>query len=97
MFGAMSESTTSAFPPNLSMSSIMVESWVMSPTNVSTPSMGLMYLRSTPITLPLGHVRSWATWHHPPGHAPRSTTASPGLKIPKRSSIWISLKDALER
>ena len=75
----------------------MVESSVMSPTKVSTPSRGLMYLRSTPMTLPPGHVRSLATCSHPPGHAPRSTTASPGLKMEKRLSIWISLKDALER
>ncbi len=97
MFGAISDSTTSAFPPNLSMSSIMVLSWVMSPMTVSTPSSGLMYLRSTPMTFPLGQVRSCATCSHPPGQAPRSTTWSPDLKIPKRLSIWMSLKDALER
>ena len=97
MLGAMSERTTSAFPPNLSISSIMVESSVMSPRIVSTPSIGLMYLRSTPMTLPLGQVRSCATWSHPPGHAPRSTTRSPSWKMPNLLSIWMSLKDALER
>ncbi len=93
----MSERTTSAFPPKRSISSIMVESSVMSPTKVCTPSIGLMYLRSTPMTLPLGQVRSCATCSHPPGHAPRSTTASPGLKMENLLSIWMSLKDALER
>jgi hypothetical protein len=71
----------------------------MSPRIVSTTSLssGRMRWRSTPTTVPPGPTASAATWSHPPGAAPRSTTASPGSKRSAAASSWASLYAERER
>ena len=97
MLGDMSEIMVSAFPPSSSLRRSTVSGLVMSPRNVATPSRGSMCCRSTPTTFPFGPTRSCATCSQPPGAAPRSATAPPGGRTLKRSSICMSLNEALER
>lgn len=87
MFGAISERTIFALLFDLSISFMIVPLSVTSPIKVSTPLIGLIYRISTPITIPSGYVRSYATCSHPPGLAPKSITVFPGLKILNLLSI----------
>src|SRR5881392_697054 len=54
-----------------------VSECVKSPRTTSTPSRGERVTWSTAMTPPFGPTHSPATWDHPPGAAPRSTTTSP--------------------
>nr|AIE93780.1 hypothetical protein [uncultured marine group II/III euryarchaeote AD1000_39_H06]AIE95292.1 hypothetical protein [uncultured marine group II/III euryarchaeote AD1000_63_B07]AIF05529.1 hypothetical protein [uncultured marine group II/III euryarchaeote KM3_183_H08] len=85
-FGEMSLTTTfSSRSPKISRIRVMVPSSVMSPMMMLAPSTGDVANRSTPITKPSFPTSSAATWAHPPGWQPTSSTASPGRMIPKRS------------
>ena len=62
---------------------------------LDAPRIGSIGNRSTPTTRPAP--RSTATWHQPPGAAPRSAMRAPFLMSPKRSSSSASLNAARER
>ena len=65
----------------------------------STPDIGSIGKISIAITKPCSGAptRRAATWLHPPGAAPRSTTRAPFLRKCARSSISINLYAARER
>ena len=97
--GDASEITTLAFPPikfiTFSWTSVVVK-FPLIPWKFSSGK-GFILFKSTPITRPSSPTFSKATWDHPPGAAPRSTTVSPSLISLNFLSNCLILYDALER